>query len=154
MLLWSDSITLSDMTSKLSPRELEKRLRECQKEYGRIKARIREVGFICEGSLVERWTSCGKPNCRCSSDPAQRHGPYHQLTWKERGKTITRRLPPDQAPLYQEWITNRRRLAALLDQMRDVSRKAGNYLLDAAADSAQTTEPPPRPARSRKPRGI
>ena len=148
----SDSIILSDMARKLSPKQLERRLRECRKEYDRIKARIRDLGFICEGSLVERWTSCGKPNCRCTSDPPQRHGPYYQLTWKEQGKTVTRRLPPEQAQLYQEWITNRRQLEALLHQMRDISWEAGAYLLEAAAIPAGEAKPAPRPVRPPKPR--
>jgi len=135
------------MAEKLSPKQLEVRLRACQDEYGRIKARIRDVGFICEGSLLERWMSCRKPNCRCSADPPQLHGPYYQLTWKEQGRTVCRNLPREHAELYQQWITNRRELDALLKQMKDVSHKAGRFLLDAATDSAQ----PPR-SRPPKPR--
>lgn len=120
----------------LSSKELQDRIRGCRKEYAELKARVREIGFICEGSLVERWMPCGKPTCRCASDPSKRHGPYHQLSWKEKGKTISRRLPPEEAKLYREWINNRRRLNALIKQMRRVSRKAGRYLL------AATTDPP------------
>lgn len=137
------------MRKKRSPKELAKRLRQCQQDYGRIKTRIREVGFICEGSLVERWMACGKPNCRCSADPAQRHGPYYQLSWKEAGKTISRRLPPEQARLYEEWIANRRQLESLLNEMRVVSLKAGRYLLDAAAEPDRTRQHP-HSARPRK----
>lgn len=139
------------MAKKLSPNEIQKRLRECRQHYARIKARIRDVGFICEGSLVERWMACGKPNCRCSIDPAYRHGPYYQLSWKERGKTVSRRLPPEQARLYQEWVTNRRQLDALLDQMKAVSQEAGRYLLEAAEPEPQPPAPPrkPRPPRPR-----
>lgn len=149
----SGSIILSDMARTRSPRqlELETRLRECRNEYARIKARIRDVGFICEGSLVERWTSCGKPNCRCTSDPPQRHGPYYQLTWKEQGKTVTRRLSAEQAQLYQEWIANRRQLEALLHQMRQISWEAGGYLFEAttSGDGEDSTAPPIRPPKPR-----
>lgn len=139
------------MTKKLPPRQIEKRLRECRNEYARIKARIRGVGFICEGSLVERWTSCGKPNCRCTGDPPQRHGPYYQLTWKERGKTVTRRLSAEQAQLYREWIANRRELDALLQQMREISWEAGGCLLEAAAASPDHPTAAAQPARPPKP---
>jgi hypothetical protein len=142
------------MTRKLSPNELRKRLGTAQEEYGRIKARIRDVGFICEGSLVERWMTCRKPNCRCSGDPAQLHGPYYQLTWKERGKSVCRNLPPEHARLYQEWIANRRELDSLLKQMKAVSKKAGRYLLDDASTPARPTtspshQPPPGPSQRR-----
>src|SRR5438477_8576554 len=62
------------------------RLRHYRSEYARLKARLRAVGFICEGSLVERWMQCGKPNCACASDRARQHGPYFQLSWKEKSK--------------------------------------------------------------------
>ena len=115
-----------------SPRELERRLRQYTAEYDALKARLQDIGFICTGSLVTRWTTCGKSNCVCHRDPKQRHGPYHQLTWKEDGVTVTRRLSPEHAQLYQEWIDNRRRLESLLAQMQQVSAKASRQLLRAA----------------------
>jgi hypothetical protein len=122
------------MKKQLSPEALRKRLRKCEQEYGRIKARIRDVGFICEGSLVERWIPCGKPNCRCATGPDQWHGPYWQLSWKEAGTTVTRRLPPEHARLYQEWIANRRELQSILRQMQEVSRTACQHLLDGLGE--------------------
>src|SRR5205807_8361095 len=71
------------------------RLRHYRREYARLKTRLREVGFICEGTLVERWMQCGKPNCACATDRASQHGPYYQLSWKEKGKTVSRRLPAE-----------------------------------------------------------
>jgi hypothetical protein len=132
------------MPQKLSPKQLEARLHACRDDYDRIKARIRDVGFICEGSLLERWMSCRKPNCRCSADPPQLHGPYYQLTWKESGKSVCRNLPPEHAELYQQWIANRRELDALLQQMKDVSQEASRYLLDAAPDSSKPRSRSPK----------
>jgi hypothetical protein len=106
-------------------------LRQCRTEYARLKARVREVGFICEGSLVERWMQCGKPNCACASDPASQHGPYFQLSWKEKGKTVSRRLPAEHAALYRQWIANRQQLQSVIQQMHRVSRKARPHLLRA-----------------------
>ena len=126
------------MEPSTSPDELEQRLAACRRDYERIKAKIDEIGFICEGSLVERFMACGKPNCRCI-DPAQRHGPYWQLSWKQAGKTVSRRLSPKQARLYQEWIANRRQLDALIRQLHDVSRTAREHLLDQADDTTATT---------------
>jgi hypothetical protein len=140
------------MPRKPSATQLESRLRACQDEYDRIKARIRDVGFICEGSLLERWMTCRKPNCRCNADPPQLHGPYYQLTWKEQGRTVCRNLPREHTRLYQEWIANRRKLDALLKQMRKVSQKAGKYLLDDATISVQPSAIQPKSPRSRKPK--
>src|SRR6266550_4592482 len=93
------------------------RLRHYRREYARLKTRLREIGFICEGTLVERWMQCGKPNCACATDRASQQGPYYQLSWKEKGKTESRRLPAEHATLYRQWIANRQRLQSIIQQM-------------------------------------
>lgn len=130
-----------------SKTELKRRLQRVSRDYEAVKARLDEVGFICEGSLAELYTSCGNPNCRCRN-PDQRHGPYWQLTWKEAGKTVTRRLSAQDATLYREWIANRRQLEAVLEQMRDLSRQAGEYML---ADKGRPFHGPQRPRARRRP---
>jgi hypothetical protein len=99
-------------------------------DYQTAKARLAEIGFTCEGSLVCRYRCCKKPNCRCH-DPAQRHGPYWQLSWKQAGTTVTRNLPAEDAAFYQQWIANRRALEQILDEMRDLSHQAGQRTLAA-----------------------
>lgn len=128
---------------RLSAAENEQRLERCRADYEAAKARIAEVGFICAGSLVERYTTCNNPNCRCA-DPNRRHGPYYQLSWKEAGKTVSRLLSAEDARPYQEWIANRRRLESALEEMHDLSRQAGEYLL---ATGGKTFQGPPRPRR-------
>lgn len=44
----------------------------------RLKRRITEIDWVCAGTLLERTKVCGKPNCRCATDPAARHGPYYE----------------------------------------------------------------------------
>jgi hypothetical protein len=131
---------------RLSQPQLQAGLERCRADYQAAKARLAEVGFICEGSLSRIYTCCRNPNCRCA-DPARRHGPYWQLTWKQAGKTVSRRLSEEEARLYAEWISNRRRLEAVLQEMKDVSRRAGQQLL---ADIGRTLQGPPwRPPRHR-----
>lgn len=129
-----------------STKQLERRLQRLRADYEAAQARIAEVGFTCEGSLVERYTTCNNPNCRCA-DPAQRHGPYWQLSWKEDGKTISKLLSAEDAALYQEWISNRRRLEAALEEMRDLSRQAGEQIL---ASRGRPFHGPERPRRRRR----
>jgi hypothetical protein len=113
-------------TSEQRRREQVRRYRE---EYARLKVGLREIGFICEGSLLERWMRCGKPNCACSRQKARRHGPYFQLSWKEEGKTMSRRLSPEQAALYRQWVANRQRLQFIIGKMQQVSGRAQRHLL-------------------------
>jgi len=124
----------------VAQRRLEQ-LRQCRTEYAQIKGRLGEVGFICEGSLVERWIQCGKPNCACATDPASRHGPYFQLSWKEKGKTISRRLTSEHATLYRQWVANRQRLRSIIQEMQQVSRKACRHLLPPQTSKQLTPKP-------------
>ena len=129
-----------------SKAQLKRRLERVTRDYEAAKARLAEVGFTCEGSLAELYTSCGNPNCRCR-DPERRHGPYWQLTRKEQGKTVTRRLSAEDAALYHEWIANRRQLDALLDHMRDLSRQAAEQIL---ASRGRPFHGPQRPRPNRR----
>src|SRR5215472_15428364 len=90
-----------------------RRLRTYQARLRRLASELAQTGFISSGSVVQRFVSCGKPGCRCQADPPQLHGPYWQWTRLVNGKTVTRRLSPGQARLYQQWIANRRRLTGI-----------------------------------------
>jgi hypothetical protein len=48
------------------------------------------------------------------------------------GKTVSRRLTPAQAALYEEWIANRHRLKQIVAEMEKVSAAAGEILLRQA----------------------
>jgi hypothetical protein len=129
-----------------SQAELKRRLERISADYEAAKDKLAEVGFTCEGSLIERYTTCNNPNCRCS-DPDQRHGPYWQLSWKQAGKTVSKLLSPEDAALYQEWIANRRRLETALEEMRDLSRQAGEQIL---ASKGRPFHGPERPRPRRR----
>lgn len=111
---------------KQKARERDKILRSYRKEYERVMARIRDVGFICKGSLIERRLTCGNSNCGCHEDAGKLHGPYHQLSWKEHGKTVSHFLSAQDAQLYRQWIDNRRMLLEHIEELEVISRKAGN----------------------------
>jgi hypothetical protein len=135
---------------RLSASELRAALAACRADYEAAKARIAEVGFTGEGSLVERYTRCNNPNCRCV-EPEGRHGPYYQLSWKEAGRTVSRLLSAEEAALYRTLIDNRHQLESILAEMRELSRQAGEYL---AAEEGRAFQGPRRRRRSgsRKPR--
>ncbi|MFH1765683.1 MAG: DUF6788 family protein [Gemmatimonadota bacterium] len=75
---------------------------------------IAGVGLICSGTLLERTKTCGKPNCRCATDPQARHGPYYEWTWREDGKFRHKIVPAEKVDLLREAIQNRRTVQELL----------------------------------------
>lgn len=109
-----------------------RRLAAYEHRYREIAAQVADIGFIASGSLIQRYTRCGTATCACHADPPRRHGPYWQWTAKVNGKTITRRLTPTEADLYQEWIANDRHLRHLTTQMRDIAAKATALTLKTA----------------------
>jgi hypothetical protein len=60
--------------------------------------------------------------CACASDPAKRHGPYFELTYKANGKTINVKLSPEAAPLYKAAAQQYRRLKTLLNRLDKLSK--------------------------------
>jgi len=75
---------------------------------------IAGMGLICSGTLLERTKTCGKPNCRCATDPQARHGPYHEWTWREGGKLRHKIVPAEKVDQLREAIQNYRHVQSLL----------------------------------------
>jgi uncharacterized protein DUF6788 len=71
--------------------------------------------------MTLRSHECGKPRCRCHDDPASRHGPYAEWTRKIGGKTITRRLTPQQLADWQPLFDNAKKLRALLAELQELT---------------------------------
>lgn len=82
-----------------------------------LAAEIAALGLPVPGSLVERHTRCGNPNCRCHAEPPELHGPYLTWTRKVAGKTVTRTLSPEQAEQLRPMLDNSRRLRQIVTEL-------------------------------------
>ena|SRR6516162_5923921 len=111
-------------TRSVSDAALRAALRDYRQEYARLKRELRSVGYICLGSVSQRWLTCGTPTCACHADPKRRHGPYYQWTRKVNGRTQARMLDASLVRLYQEGIQNHQRLDAIVKKMQEVSLAA------------------------------
>ena len=92
-----------------------------QADRDRIAAALAAAALALPGTLTVRSYECGKPRCRCHTSPAARHGPYAEWTRKIGGKTITRRLTPDQLAAWQPLFDNAKKLRALLAELQDLT---------------------------------
>jgi len=95
---------------------------------------LRQLDWFRRGSLLLVHNRCGNRSCRCRAEPPQLHGPYWQWTWKAQGKTITRRLRPDQVDLVRQWISNAHQLDQLIAQLDRLSIAVTDAIL-AGSDS-------------------
>lgn len=77
---------------------------------------------ILRGSLMERYLTCGNPNCKCAK--GERHGPvwYLSVTLDQshrKGST----LPSDQVEQVRRWIGNYHQVKEHLEKISDINRE-------------------------------
>jgi hypothetical protein len=84
----------------------------------KLTAQIAAIDNILPGSINVVMNRCGKHTCACHADPPKLHGPYITWTRKVAGKTVTRRLSPQQLERYKPWFENNRRLQALTAELQ------------------------------------
>ena len=111
------------------------KLDDYERRYRALAIELAGIGFISSGSVTRRYTRCTAAGCKCNAEPPEPHGPYYQWTTKVRGKTVTRRLSPEEARLYRDWIANDRKLRRIVEQMRKVAAKAREVKLQEATRS-------------------
>ena len=108
-----------------------------QPRLRKLQAQLAETGFVLPGTINVAMNRCGKPNCACHADPPRLHGPYITWTRKVSGKTVTRRLTPEQLERYQPWFENNRRLRQLISELETLSLQAAEQ-----AEGRTTAQPP------------
>jgi hypothetical protein len=94
-----------------SPKQL---ARAARARIERIRDALARIDYLCSGTLLERTKVCGKPNCRCATDPAARHGPYYEWGHMRAGKLVHRQVSAEQAELLRQAIDNHRYAQQLL----------------------------------------
>jgi hypothetical protein len=116
-------------------------LKDYENQLRALAGELAGIGFMSQGSVVCRYTRCGKPGCRCQQDPPQPHGPYWQWSRAVGGKTLTRRITEEQAAIYKEWIANRRRALRIIAEIERISRQAGEIVLGDGSEPAPRQVP-------------
>ncbi len=107
-----------------------------------LQAQLAEVGFALPGTINIAMNRCGKQNCARHQDPPKLHGPYITWTRKVSGKTVTRRLTPEQLNRYKPWFENDRRLRQLTKELQALSLQAAEQ---AEGWANRHRQPPPAP---------
>ena len=94
------------------------------RQFAGLKRELEKLRYFCKGTVLKRMMKCGQQRCACQQDPAKRHGPYFEWTYKVKGKTVNVRLRPDEAPVYKAATQQYRKLKSLLVRMERLSRNA------------------------------
>src|ERR1700694_3732158 len=102
-----------------------------------LQAQLAAIDYALPGTINIAMNRCGKPSCGCHADPPRLHGPYITWTRKVKGKTITRRLTPEQLERYRPWFENNRRLRQLTSELETLSLHTAEQ-----AEGWTRTQPP------------
>jgi Family of unknown function (DUF6788) len=92
--------------------------------FAALKREIVQLDYFCQGTVLKRMMKCGHKQCACHRDPAKRHGPYLECTYKVHNKTINLKLYPEVAPRYRTAIQQYRQLKSLLGRLERLSPTA------------------------------
>jgi hypothetical protein len=115
--------------------------------FAGLKRELAELSYFCKGTVLKRMMKCGQRSCACHQDPAKRHGPYFEWTYKAKGKTVNIRLRREEAPVYKAATQQYRKLKSLLTRMEGLSRNAVTRLTEKArserSDSSHTSRRKP-----------
>jgi hypothetical protein len=96
------------------PKRPEQIAKQARARIARLRARLEGIEYLCSGTLAERMKRCGKPGCRCATDPAARHGPYYEWGHMHEGKLVHRTVSARQAAVLRLAIANYRTVRRLL----------------------------------------
>ena len=80
------------------------------------------LGEILRGSLMERFLTCGNPNCKCAT--GERHGPvwYLSVTLDQSHRTGHTVLA-GQVERVRQWIENYHQAKQRLEKISDINRE-------------------------------
>src|ERR1700722_19630960 len=109
---------------------------------------------IRRGSLYERRMKCGQATCACQDDPKAAHGPYFTLTQKVGGKTRSRYIPPEQAPVVRRQIESGRQFRERVDAYWEACERWADAQLkgsQTASSEAAEKGAPNRPSKRNRP---
>src|SRR6266545_7702694 len=90
--------------------------------FRELKQEFQQLEFFCKGTLLKRMMKCGKAQCACRQDPARRHGPYFEWTYKVKGQTVNVKLTPEVMPMFRAASQQYRKLRSLLDRLERLSQ--------------------------------
>jgi hypothetical protein len=115
-----------------------------------LRQELQKLEYFCKGTILARTMKCGQPGCACHTEPARRHGPYWEWTYKAQNKTVNVRLDPAVGPLYKSASPQYRRLKFLLRRLEKASHSALLVLAKQEAPKPKNElhkRSPPRPVR-------
>ncbi len=113
--------------------------REIERRIAAIKRELTALGPLRPGSISRQYNVCGSPQCRCKADPAQRHGPYYQLSYTHQRKSSSEFVRAPDLRDVQRQLETHARLRALVEEWIGLGIQQARLAREARKSSARTT---------------
>ena len=86
----------------------------------KLRQQLSGLGPVLRGSLIQRFTQCGRAGCKCMR--GEKHGPAHYLTVSyAKGRTRQVYVPKDLLPLAERWVRNYRQALTVLEGISSIN---------------------------------
>lgn len=121
-----------------------------QKRIEQIKTELAALGPLRPGTLTQQYNICGTPGCRCKEDPAQRHGPYHQLSYTWQGRSRSEFVRAPEVTGVQAQLRNYTRLRALVNEWVDNAIELARVERQNLRYPQDNSRPKPRVSRKKR----
>jgi len=105
------------------PRRPQTIIKQARERIEHIRRALGQIDHLCSGTLLRRTKVCGKPGCRCATDPSARHGPYYEWGHMRGGKLVHRSVTAEQAALLEQAIANYRNARKLMQDWENETEK-------------------------------
>ena len=78
------------------------------------------LGPVLRASLIQRFTQCGKPGCKCMR--GAKHGPaYYLAVSYAQGRTRQIYVPKDLRSLAEQWVRNYHQALSVLEEISSIN---------------------------------
>ena len=101
------------------PMNSSKREAQIRQQRRQIARRLGAGGEILKGSLIERFTVCGRPGCRCLE--GEKHGPYLYVSVFDGKQSRQVYVPRSMHAQVRRWVNNAQRLAEVVSTLSALS---------------------------------
>lgn len=86
----------------------------------KLQEEMAHLGPVLRASLIERFTRCGKGECKCMQ--GEKHGPAYYLTVSyAKGKTRQVYVPKELKPLAEKWVHNYHHAMKMLEEISSIN---------------------------------
>jgi Family of unknown function (DUF6788) len=114
--------------------------REIERRIAAIKHELSTLGPLRPGSISRQYNVCGSATCRCKIDPADRHGPYYQLSYTHLRKSSSEFVREQDLRDVQRQLDTHARLRALVQEWIGLGIQQARRAREARKSSASTTK--------------